>query len=508
MPKTKISEFSSTPANNTDIDSINIAEGCAPSGINDAIRELMAQLKDFQTGAVGDSFNGPIGSTTASTGAFTTVTATSAATTNSEARSVIKLADTSSVAQGNGGGLIFRGVYTGSTLVDAASVQAYKANATDNDYSYGLAFVTRANGGNLTANMKLDQSGNLGLGVTPSAWGSAWKAMQISTFASFGGNNDDKLTAIGNNFYNDGISKYIGTGQAALYSQYQGQHRWLTAASGTAGNAITFTQAMTLDASGNLGIGTTSPASKLDIGGGDSSCQALIMRRGIKPTISNLQASILCELNGIGSSESMTFMADAGYKWLDDAGTTEWMRISSGNLLVGTTSQFQSAKTTVSTNGSNGIASTQTAAGGYCFVANAIVNTGTYFYQVFKANATDTGSITSSGTTTTYGTTSDYRLKKDIQPMTGALAKVAGLNPVTYKWKSSGEQDNGFIAHELQAVCPSAVTGAKDAVDEDGNPQYQSIDTSFLVATLTAAIQEQQAIIESLKTRITALEGQ
>ena len=50
MAKTKISEFSATPANNTDIDSINIAEGCAPSGINDAIRELMAQLKDFQTG--------------------------------------------------------------------------------------------------------------------------------------------------------------------------------------------------------------------------------------------------------------------------------------------------------------------------------------------------------------------------------------------------------------------------------------------------------------------------
>ena len=80
MPKTKISEFSATPANNTDIDSINIAEGCAPSGINDAIRELMAQLKDFQTGAVGDSFNGPIGATTASTGAFTTLSATGVTT--------------------------------------------------------------------------------------------------------------------------------------------------------------------------------------------------------------------------------------------------------------------------------------------------------------------------------------------------------------------------------------------------------------------------------------------
>ncbi len=80
MAKTKISEFSNNPANNTDIDSINIAEGCAPSGINDAIRELMAQLKDFQTGAVGDSFNGPIGTSTAAAGAFTTLSASGTAT--------------------------------------------------------------------------------------------------------------------------------------------------------------------------------------------------------------------------------------------------------------------------------------------------------------------------------------------------------------------------------------------------------------------------------------------
>jgi hypothetical protein len=64
MSKTKISEFSATPSNNTDIDGINIAEGCAPSGINNAIRELMAQLKDFQTGAAGDSYNGLLTSAT------------------------------------------------------------------------------------------------------------------------------------------------------------------------------------------------------------------------------------------------------------------------------------------------------------------------------------------------------------------------------------------------------------------------------------------------------------
>ena len=77
MPRTKISEFSATAGSNTDIDGINIAEGCPPSGINDAIRELMAQLKDFQTGAAGDSFNGPVGSITPGAGAFTTLSASS-----------------------------------------------------------------------------------------------------------------------------------------------------------------------------------------------------------------------------------------------------------------------------------------------------------------------------------------------------------------------------------------------------------------------------------------------
>lgn len=58
MPKTKISEYSSTPANNTDIDGVDIAEGCAPSGINNAIRELMAHVRDWQSGASGDPFTG------------------------------------------------------------------------------------------------------------------------------------------------------------------------------------------------------------------------------------------------------------------------------------------------------------------------------------------------------------------------------------------------------------------------------------------------------------------
>jgi hypothetical protein len=121
-----------------------------------------------------------------------------------------------------------------------------------------------------------------------------------------------------------------------------------------------------------------------------------------------------------------------------------------------------------------------------------------------NSSATLVGSIATTNTATSYVTSSDYRLKHDIQPMTGALAKVAQLKPVTYKWNADDSESQGFIAHELQEVVTECVTGEKDAVDAEGNPQYQGIDTSFLVATLTAAIQEQQAIIESLKARLDA----
>jgi len=112
------------------------------------------------------------------------------------------------------------------------------------------------------------------------------------------------------------------------------------------------------------------------------------------------------------------------------------------------------------------------------------------------------GSVGTSGSNAYYSTTSDYRLKENIAPMTGALAKVSALKPCTYTWKSSQENSQGFIAHELAEVCPQAVVGEKDAVDAEDKPVYQSIDTSFLVATLTAAIQELKAEVDSLKQQL------
>ena len=361
----------------------------------------------------------------------------------------------------------------------AATDYAIRANQGN------LLFAT--NGNNVRA--IIDTSGNLGLGVTPSAWASSPKAFQIGTgggaISAFSNEIDISL----NSYYNGGY-KYVGTGRASLYFQYDGQHIWNTAASGTAGNAITFTQAMTLDASGRLGIGTTSPSAPLNVYSASSADFDLSNSTAIhRITGSGTDLLIRADYGNTGASSTIQFSVDG----------TERARIdSSGNLLVGTTS--------IGYTSSNSTYYTPSAA--YWINNHATGTASGTRYVGFGIGINEIGSITQNGTTAVaYNTTSDYRLKEDVAPMTGALAKVAALKPVTYKWKVDGSDGEGFIAHELQAVVPQCVTGEKDAVDAEGNPQYQGIDTSFLVATLTAALQEQQAIIEQLKADVAALKG-
>jgi hypothetical protein len=128
-----------------------------------------------------------------------------------------------------------------------------------------LGFITTA--GNTSAErMRIDSAGNLGLGVTPSAWRSSDTVFQVGPVASLNSDTDVTTDVGYNYFYNSSnIPIYSTTAQASRYSQYLGAHRFFTAPSGTAGNAISFTQAMTLTAAGDLGVGQTSPAAKLDI---------------------------------------------------------------------------------------------------------------------------------------------------------------------------------------------------------------------------------------------------
>ena len=149
----------------------------------------------------------------------------------------------------------------------ASTISAGTTTTTALSYSADTSGVLQlqTNGG--TTAVTIDTNQNVGVGVTPSAWGSSWgKAIQVgSNYAAFA--NHSSNTIIGNNWYNNGTNDiYANNGYAVLYQQTGGVHSWYNAASGTAGNAITFTQAMTLDASSNLLVGKTSSGQVLTPG--------------------------------------------------------------------------------------------------------------------------------------------------------------------------------------------------------------------------------------------------
>ena len=254
------------------------------------------------------------------------------------------------------------------------------------------------------------------------------------------------------------------------------------------------TTAVTIDTSQNVGIGTASPVSKLNVNGGSvtlaettTGAYNIDFQSRTASTNARIQYDQLTNTTG-----QLLFYTNGG-------SLTERMRItSSGKVLVGTTE---------ADNPTDGIVLYFAAQNSQVIIGHATGTPSGYNYTKFSFNASTIGSITQNGTTAVaYNTSSDYRLKENIAPLTGALNKVSQLKPVTYTWKSApDETGEGFIAHELAEVCPQAVHGAKDEVDADGNPQYQGIDTSFLVATLTAALQETKALIDTQAETINAL---
>ena len=150
-----------------------------------------------------------------------------------------------------------------------------------------------------TQSMTLDSSGNLGLGVTPATWDSSFTVFQVRN-GSVASTNGEIGVAF-NKRYASG-DKYIANGYASQYIQTNGAHSWFNAPSGTAGNNISFTQAMTLDSSGRLGIGTSSPNQKLTLGSSDGT-QALSF-----VTTAYLGDNVL-----IGNIEFSTNSASGGY---------------------------------------------------------------------------------------------------------------------------------------------------------------------------------------------------
>jgi hypothetical protein len=445
------------------------------------------------------------------------------------------LADSSSFTY-NGSQLNLTGTaYGGLNLqsrTDAAQVSASLFFTTSTSGNYlmrgdtgSLAFLSGAiigsNGG--TERMRLDSSGNLGLGVTPSAWSSSFRAYELTGGALYSGSPTAVLVA--QNFYFNGTNNiYKTTNPSTAYSQNAGVHSWLTAASGTAGNAITFTQAMTLDASSNLTVngyvmtdGFSSPTTRY-----------YSLRSGYAPNASGGVGMMAVDL-GTGNSDGLRLSGNQGI--LFSTGATERMRITSGgNLGVGTANPQarldlglgygpNGAKCLFYNDGGGELDATKVgiymdrfseANSVTMLFPSSVGNPGRYHVAYKDTTNTTIVDVCYVGRTSTSWTfPSDERIKDIECEVTGALDILKGIRTVYYTLKRDPNKTRkiGMIAQDWLKVLPEVVEIPSVEFDFDKAEGHLALASSDTISVLVKAIQEQQAMIEELKAEIDLLKG-
>ena len=409
-----------------------------------------------------------------------------------------------------------------------------------------------------TERMRIDSSGNVGIGASP-------------------GTVLDVYRASGNPYFR----VYTGTGSVQGYMQALDSTyvKMGSLSNHDLGLTTNGTERMRITTAGNVGIGTSSPTAPLDItsstagymnlDGGSSSGQGSFIRfrkGGTDIGYIGVAGAVL----GSTSSDFLMYADGATRNAVFWTNGAERMRIGSdGKVGIGTTTltnalnvagAIQSSSTLVAV-GANTVALSQesgyarlaafgpnSSTGGTLYLYSISSNGGVQNGAVIDANGnfivsgtstssddssyqkngeftsrrassggtyhayffnggTQVGSITSNTANTFYNITSDYRLKENATPVTTGLQTILSLNPVNFDWISKNISDTGFLAHEFESVIPNSVMGAKDATDKDGKPIYQQMDRGRAIPFLVAAIKEQQTLIENLTARLTALEN-
>jgi hypothetical protein len=418
----------------------------------------------------------------------------------------------------NYGGVFFADGTTGDEQY-RGYIQYNHTYAGVSDYMFfGTAGATK---------MTLDNSGNLGLGVTPSATnGTYFRAYEVGkagctltgATVSLTGNSRLYLSNNAYGTYSGSVAWVYGnTDSAAQYAMESGTHKWFNAPSGTAGNTISFTQAMTLDASGNLGLGITSPSTKLDLKQStDNAFSGVRIERSATATqysvLSSAQGTTYLvgvdtanagnnvlsfgnSVNGSTYNERARITA-GGYSkfsnagtYLDAAGDYHEMR-QSANLIC---TDFSN------TNGSFteriiSLRATKAAASDFKFIS-ATANAVEQFYL--------RGDGVLYAQNTTIQSLSDGRLKENVRNATDGLNVVNALRPVRYDWKegfgNNRKDQLGFIAQEVEAVFPDAVSEWQKA--EGDEEAYKTVGPGALIPVLVKAIQELTARVAALEAK-------
>ena len=310
--------------------------------------------------------------------------------------------------------------------------------------------------------MRIDSSGNVGIGNSSPSY-----PLDINGTINISSGSATR--------WGSGDAEIRNSGWNLLFKTYTGS---------------ALSEHMRIDSSGNVGIGTSSPARELHIKSSDGYAQCILEGT----TASELWFTDV----GDGSKNGMVKYDHSSESMRLYANNSERLRIdSSGNVLIGTTSNS-------SANSGNGVFFQPDGVlcgrrAGTILYLNRQSVSGTHTSVAFQADGSVVGSIAVTNSSTSYNTSSDYRLKENVVPMTGSIDRLKELNPSRFNFIADADTTvDGFIAHEAKEVVPEAVSGVKDG------KEMQGIDQGKLVPLLVGALQEAIARIETLESQIGA----